>query len=1169
MKTIFSFLGLLLAFQLTSQNLCGTDHQHEILLNSNENRAHFSWMNETILEKIIERRASGGEQELQVIPTVVHVIHNNGDENISLEQVEQGIDWLNEAMANEGLSFNPDGINIPIRFCLAKKDPDGEFTEGVNFVQNPLTDMLVPSQNQALKDVSRWDTEQYFNIWIVNSIVREDDSPGVVGYATFPDSHGSSDDGIVVEADYFGSNHNANNVVIHEVGHYLGLFHTFQGGCPNDDCLTSGDRVCDTAPDNNLFNVICFDGTNSCNTDEDDTSENNPFRPEELGGLGDQFDPQTNYMDYSSINCFTIFTAGQSERMTAALDIRASLFNDDKCTPPCENSILASASASEDIINVGESITFTNSSSNYTELQWYLDGAPVSEEEIYTFSPTEQGAYLIQLELQNQDPGCYQWLDFPVQVVCPINVEITPNSTSISAGGTVSFSVTVTGANSYEWYVDNVLEGTMEDFTFTFNDVGISSVYLNATNEFCTVQSQVWNISVGECTSGNEHNIWHWFNEQGIGYGLDFNEQPVNLLEEDPMLSIGHCKATICDDAGNLLFVSTGFGVYDRNYDLVENGSGLLGNLSSHYGTMFLKAPGNEDQYYLFTSSNEEENFSNGLRYSLIDSEANDGLGLVTEVKNEFIELTGTEHLNIVKHCNLRDKWLIFYDIPEGSLKSYLISENGIANTAAESNLNLDLEGNAFSQPVKPSPQGNWIFFDSFLMRFNQATGMVDEVIDLSSEYTENHISLAYDFSPNGKVLYVLTGDLNIELRQYDLTRPTELIPFPTGIEEGTFTMFAKDIQKGKDNIIYMEETITGGLGLINQPNLLGQEAMDYEPTQIFANAFINSFGNFYHAYIAGQDLLIDGDEIICKGTEHEFSVFGSECLDGDIDWEFSGDGTFTVTENQTVLASFPDLGEAQLIAKTASDCGEITDTLHISIIEAPAFDLGPDIGYCSSAPAVTLNIPSGYDIYTWSTGSLEPSITLESPSEQTITATGYYEGCYISDDITILGELSENINLGPDTDLCDGDVIILDAGPGYTDYLWQDGSTEQTFTAFLGGNYSVSTSMPCVAMDEIFIDECDQTINSINEEIILNSLAIYPNPANEHITVHMESKLSTSLEFSIYSALGELVSKETNIITAGSAYEDLNTLHLAEGSYYLTISGDNLNWTQEFIVIH
>ncbi len=340
-------------FRSYSQQQCCADHQHNLFLESEGNQTKFSLMNEKILHRIIERRASNfRDEETCTVPVVVHVIHENGLENISEQQVNNAIDWLNEAYSNTNGSFNPDGIAIPIQFCLVKRDPDGEFTTGINYVNSNLTNMLVPSQDLELKNISRWNPTQYLNIWVVNSITREPNSPGVIGYATFPDAHGTEIDGIVIEADNFGSTEVANNAFIHETGHYLGLFHTFQGGCPNDDCLTSGDMVCDTPPDQNLFNIACFDGTNSCTTDEDDTSLNNPFRAETLGGLGDQFDQQANYMDYSNVYCFDIFTEGQSERMIAAItEIRSSLLEDDKCSPPCEDPIIVDVTASADIID--------------------------------------------------------------------------------------------------------------------------------------------------------------------------------------------------------------------------------------------------------------------------------------------------------------------------------------------------------------------------------------------------------------------------------------------------------------------------------------------------------------------------------------------------------------------------------------------------------------------------------------------------------------------------------------------------------------------------------------------------------------------------------------------------------------------------------------------------
>ena len=123
------------------------------------------------------------------------------------------------------------------------------------------------------------------------------------------------------------------------MGHYLNLYHTFES-CTNNDCTTDGDQVCDTPPDNSTTSIPCGASMNSCTTDEDDTSINNPFRSISLGGLGAQNDMYQNYMDYGFQNCQDRFTAGQSARMRSALTgARSSLLSSLGCVNPSIPSI--------------------------------------------------------------------------------------------------------------------------------------------------------------------------------------------------------------------------------------------------------------------------------------------------------------------------------------------------------------------------------------------------------------------------------------------------------------------------------------------------------------------------------------------------------------------------------------------------------------------------------------------------------------------------------------------------------------------------------------------------------------------------------------------------------------------------------------------------------------
>ncbi|KAJ6579958.1 pregnancy-associated plasma protein-A-domain-containing protein [Mycena vulgaris] len=114
---------------------------------------------------------------------------------------------------------------------------------------------------------------------------------GLLGYSTFPSSYSSApkDDGIVI---FFSS------TLTHESGHWLGLYHTFQGGCAGSGTATAGDYVADTPSEQSAASG-CPSKRDTC-----------------TGSSFPGADPVANFMDYSSDACMTQFTADQMTRAT-------------------------------------------------------------------------------------------------------------------------------------------------------------------------------------------------------------------------------------------------------------------------------------------------------------------------------------------------------------------------------------------------------------------------------------------------------------------------------------------------------------------------------------------------------------------------------------------------------------------------------------------------------------------------------------------------------------------------------------------------------------------------------------------------------------------------------------------------------------------------------------
>lgn len=264
---------------------------------------------------------------IHTIPVVVHVMHLNGDGNISDQQVHDAIRILNDDFQK----LNPDTVTVraifkpyiadsQIEFKLAQLDPNGNCTEGINRVNTPLTN----SASNAIKSLAYWDANKYLNIWVVNDIASSG-AGSILGFAQFPSNFGNlSTYGIVIRNDEMGSIETAiatdGRTLTHEVGHCFGLFHTFQSAC-GSFCNSTGDLVCDTPPQFDDNSNSCNFAFNTCANDATGGTSTNP-NPY-TANVPDQLE---NYMGYG-LACLGMFTEGQKSRMLSAIASTNNLVN--------------------------------------------------------------------------------------------------------------------------------------------------------------------------------------------------------------------------------------------------------------------------------------------------------------------------------------------------------------------------------------------------------------------------------------------------------------------------------------------------------------------------------------------------------------------------------------------------------------------------------------------------------------------------------------------------------------------------------------------------------------------------------------------------------------------------------------------------------------------------
>ncbi len=185
--------------------------------------------------------------------------------------------------------------------------------------------------------------------------------------------------------------------------------------------------------------------------------------------------------------------------------------------------------------------------------------------------------------------------------------------------------------------------------------------------------------------SSDIRRTYHWY--FGNGAGLDFSSGTPVPITNSPITAEEGC-ASISDTCGNLLFFTDGDTVWDRNNNVMTNGTGLMGCWSSTQNSLIIPQPGNDSLYYIFLTDCGEQLGANGLRYSVVNMNLNAGLGEVIE-KNTLLFAPASEKLAATYHVNNTDIWILSVNRyppgppPDTTMQyvAYLLTENGINTT--------------------------------------------------------------------------------------------------------------------------------------------------------------------------------------------------------------------------------------------------------------------------------------------------------------------------------------------------------------------------------------------------------------------------------------------------------------------------------------------------------
>ncbi len=182
-----------------------------------------------------------------------------------------------------------------------------------------------------------------------------------------------------------------------------------------------------------------------------------------------------------------------------------------------------------------------------------------------------------------------------------------------------------------------------------------------------------------ECNAQKEADNWFF----GDYAAISFKTGNPQVLSVSALATDEGCTS-ISDSAGNLLFYTDGSYIWNKNHQVMTNGSGLKGNLSSTQSSIVVKKPNSYNLYYVFTL--DDYVGTDGFQYNIIDINKQSGLGEVV-TKNVYLTNGLTEKISFARSCDNNSYWIVVHEYNSNKFLSYQFDKNGLNSTPVTTNI--------------------------------------------------------------------------------------------------------------------------------------------------------------------------------------------------------------------------------------------------------------------------------------------------------------------------------------------------------------------------------------------------------------------------------------------------------------------------------------------------